>query len=315
MRELTAQLTIALVTWAIWIFFVGLEGIELIKEHFTITLTMLLGSFVAGSTSVGGGAVAFPVFTKVLHIDSETTLIFSLAIQSIGMTAASIMIFFTKIPICWRIIRYSIVAGGLGLLASFFFIRLQISGPDIKYLFSCFSFIVALGLLWMRFSYTKIPQAEQTKPGGLALTISCFIGGALSGIIGTGVDFILFTMMIFIWDYDFKKAIATSVVLMAFNALVGFLAILSSTNYFTGEVVSYWLAAVPIVVVGAPLGAIACRYIHKHVMMYFLFLLIAIDIFSTFFIIGLKPHYLLLVAISIIAFIIYKRQQETKVRH
>jgi len=311
MRELKIQVAIALITWAIWLSFLGLQGLEIIKEHVTIALTMLLGSFVAGSTSVGGGAVAFPIFTKVLHIDSATALIFSLAIQSVGMTAASIMIFLTKIPICWRTIRYSIIAGGLGLLTSFFFIRLHIPSADIKYIFSCFSFLVALGLIWTRLNYEKIPHTHKPQPGKLALMVSCFIGGVLSGIIGTGIDFILFTMMIFIWRYDFKKAIATSVVVMALNALIGFTAILANTHYFEGNVVSYWLAAVPIVVVGAPLGAIACRYIHKHIMMYFLLVLIVVDILSTVFILGIKPYYLLLVMATIGFFIIYKRQQGT----
>lgn len=310
MRELRVQIAIALITWTTWILFVGLEGFEIIKQHFTIALTMLLGSFVAGSTSVGGGAVAFPIFTKVLSIDSATALFFSLAIQSIGMTAAAIMIFLTKIPVCWRTIRYSLIAGGLGLLCSFFFIRLQISGADIKYLFSCFSFIVALGLIWMRFNYEQIAHTEKPQPGRIALTLSCFIGGMLSGIIGTGIDFILFTMMIFIWHYDFKKAIATSVVVMAFNAIIGFAAILTATDYFSGEVVSYWLAAVPIVVIGAPLGAVACRYIDKNIMVYFLLILISVDIFSTVFIIGLKTHYMLLILACIATFLIYKRKLE-----
>lgn len=310
MRELRVQIAIALITWTTWILFVGLEGFEIIKQHFTIALTMLLGSFVAGSTSVGGGAVAFPIFTKVLNIDSATALFFSLAIQSIGMTAAAIMIFLTKIPICWRTIRYSLIAGGLGLLSSFFFIRLQISGADIKYLFSCFSFIVALGLIWMRFNYEQIAHTEKPQPGRIALTLSCFIGGILSGIIGTGIDFILFAMMIFIWHYDFKKAIATSVVVMAFNAIIGFVAILTTTDYFSGEVVCYWLAAVPIVVIGAPLGAVACRYIHKNIMVYFLLVLISIDIFSTVLIIGFKTHYILLILACITAFLIYKHRLE-----
>jgi len=314
MRELRVQIALALITWTTWIVFLGLEGFELIKDHFTIALTMLLGSFVAGSTSVGGGAVAFPIFTKVLSIDSATALFFSLAIQSVGMTAASIMIFLTKIPICWRTIRYSVIAGGLGLLISFFFIRLQISGADIKYLFSCFSFIVALGLIWMRLNYEKLSHTETPQPGRVALALSCFIGGLLSGIIGTGIDFILFTMMIFIWHYDFKKAITTSVVVMAFNALVGFAAILTSTDYFSGKVVSYWLAAVPIVVIGAPLGAVACRYIHKHIMIYFLLILISIDIFSTIFIIGIKIHYFLLILICILTFIFYKYRLDAQQR-
>ncbi len=309
MRGLVIQLFIALITWAIWLLFTDFTGLKVILDNITIALTMLLGSFVAGSTSVGGGAVAFPIFTKVLHIDSNTALIFSLAIQSVGMTAASLMIVLTKMPICFRIIRYSVIAGGLGLLTSLFVVRLHISNADIKYLFSCFSFLVASGLIWTRLNYSKISHIDNPKPAAIPLTISCFVGGLLSGIIGTGIDFILFTLMIFLWHYDFKKAIATSVVIMAINALIGFTAILLATNQFSETIMGYWLAAVPIVVVGAPLGALACKYIHKNIMLYFLLSLILIDIVSTIVIMGIKPNYLIALAVIFMACIYYKKRQ------
>ncbi len=309
MRGVVIQLLIAISTWAIWLLFTNFNGFNIILDNITIALTMLLGSFVAGSTSVGGGAVAFPIFTKVLHIDSNTALIFSLAIQSVGMTAASLMIVLTKMPICFRIIRYSIIAGGLGLLTSLFVVRLHISNADIKYLFSCFSFLVAAGLIWIRLNYDKALHLDNPKPSAIALTISCFIGGMLSGIIGTGIDFIVFTLMIFMWHYDFKKAIATSVVIMAINALIGFTAILLTTNQFSDTIINYWLAAVPIVVIGAPLGALACKYAHKNIMLYFLLVLILIDIVSTVVIMGLKPNYLILLAIVFMGCIYYKKRQ------
>ncbi|MDJ0901719.1 MAG: hypothetical protein QNJ55_23255 [Xenococcus sp. MO_188.B8] len=61
-------------------------------DNWQVALTMVFGSEIAGETSVGGGAVAFPVFTKVLHIAPQDAKLFSLAIQSVGMTAASVAI-------------------------------------------------------------------------------------------------------------------------------------------------------------------------------------------------------------------------------
>jgi uncharacterized protein len=277
MKALKIQLCLLVAVWGVWFLGVGINGLTIIKNHFVIAATMLLGSFVAGSTSVGGGAVAFPVFTKFLHIDSTTALIFALAIQSIGMTSASIIIVLTKTPICTRIIKYSIVAGGLGFFVSFFGIRTHISSIDIRYLFSCFSFLVAAALLWIHFQRGKIPH-EQPRNNKLGLFICCVCGGILSGIIGSGIDFILFSFMIFIWHYDIKKAIATSVIIMASNSITGFITILLFTDLFKGELVNYWLAAIPIVVVGAPLGALACRYWPKKIILTFLLILIFIDI-------------------------------------
>ena len=306
MRGLTIQLIIAISVWSLWLFSLGPStALSIVADNITIALTMLLGSFVAGSTSVGGGAVAFPVFTKVLAIDSYTALLFSLAIQSVGMTAASVLIVLKKIPICLRVIRYSVVMGALGLFTSFFLLRLHIPSADIKYIFSCFSVIVATGLMWTQWQQDATLKEQQAHP--IPLAIACFLGGMLSGIIGTGIDFIVFTLMIFIWQYDFKKAIATSVVVMAINAMVGFVAILIGTEDFQGSVVFYWLAAIPIVVVGAPLGALACRYIHRRVMLYFLLLLIATDIVSTLVIMGIKLPYLAGLALIFCGLLCYKK--------
>jgi len=42
------------------------DGVIIIKRYMTVT--MMFGSFIAGSTSEGGAAVAFPVLTLVFHV-------------------------------------------------------------------------------------------------------------------------------------------------------------------------------------------------------------------------------------------------------
>jgi len=49
-----------------------------------MTITMIFGSMVAGATSEGGGAVAFPVMTLVLKIKPTIARDFSLMTQSCG---------------------------------------------------------------------------------------------------------------------------------------------------------------------------------------------------------------------------------------
>jgi len=45
-----------------------------------VALTMVFGSMLGGGTSDGGGAVAFPIFTKLRHIAPYDARNFSLAI-------------------------------------------------------------------------------------------------------------------------------------------------------------------------------------------------------------------------------------------
>ena len=53
---------------------------------------MLAGSFLAGSSPEGGGAVAFPVFTKALDVPTSVARSFGLCIQAVGMTMATVAI-------------------------------------------------------------------------------------------------------------------------------------------------------------------------------------------------------------------------------
>ncbi len=49
-----------------------------------MSLTMIFGSMVAGATSEGGGAVAFPVMTLALKVPPSVARDFSLMCQSFG---------------------------------------------------------------------------------------------------------------------------------------------------------------------------------------------------------------------------------------
>ncbi len=57
------------------------------------------------------GAIAFPIFTKLLHIAPRDARNFSLAIQSVGMGAASLSILYLRIPIERRALLFAGVPG------------------------------------------------------------------------------------------------------------------------------------------------------------------------------------------------------------
>jgi len=308
------NLVLVVTIWAIWLSVLGTEqAYSTVSRHFEITLTMLFGSFVAGSTSVGGGAVAFPVFTKLLQIPSDITLVFSLAIQSIGMGAASVLIVSTRTPIVPKIIVHSFVFGAIGMGIGLFLLGPVLPSADVRYVFSMFSVIVGVALV---VNHRRVKQGIVSELQHDAQEISAHIlfpvalvGGILSGLIGTGIDFVIFAIMIFLGNYGIRTAIATSVVVMAINAIVGFILVVLFTDRFSGVVVEYWLAAIPIVVVGAPLGAVACRYLPRDFMFYFLMLLITVDVISTLVILGFRVPYLAVLALVLLAMTMVSRRQ------
>lgn len=102
------MLAIALAVWSIWLVGLGYrQAMTAVASHWPITLTMVFGSIIAGGTSLGGGAVAFPVFTKLLQIPPHDAKVFSLAIQAVGMGAASLTIWLTGIRVEGRFILCS----------------------------------------------------------------------------------------------------------------------------------------------------------------------------------------------------------------
>ena len=74
------------------------EGILLssVTSYYPLMISMIFGSMIAGSTPLGGGVVAFPVTVLVLGFSPSQGRDFSLMIQSVGMSAASFLIFTEK---------------------------------------------------------------------------------------------------------------------------------------------------------------------------------------------------------------------------
>ena len=65
----TSEILLSLVVWSIWlVFFTAEPRWHLFAENWFMPITMAVGSFIAGSTSEGGGAVAFPVMTLLFDI-------------------------------------------------------------------------------------------------------------------------------------------------------------------------------------------------------------------------------------------------------
>mmetsp|Transcript_31793 Transcript_31793/g.74254 ORF Transcript_31793/g.74254 Transcript_31793/m.74254 type:complete len:391 (-) Transcript_31793:67-1239(-) len=88
----------AICVYQVWLTIALREDVltEAVSEFYPMMIAMVLGSMIAGSTPLGGGVVAFPVSVLVLGFKPAQGRDFSLLIQSVGMTAASFLIFSKK---------------------------------------------------------------------------------------------------------------------------------------------------------------------------------------------------------------------------
>ncbi|MCB9636778.1 MAG: TSUP family transporter [Sandaracinus sp.] len=86
------------------------------------------------------------------------------------------------------------------------------------------------------------------------LVVAGLIGGVVSSLVGTGLDIVVFAVLVLRLGVSETVATPTSVVLMAIGSALGF-ALRASSGGPHPEAWAYWWTCVPVVVVGAPLGA------------------------------------------------------------
>ncbi|MEK7990418.1 MAG: sulfite exporter TauE/SafE family protein [Thiotrichaceae bacterium] len=278
-------LTIAVLVWAAWLALLGIEpAFNYVAENWQITITMIFGSMIAGGTSIGGGAVAFPIFTKLLHIAPYDAKVFSLAIQSVGMGAATLAIILTRIKVEWRVILWGSFGGFLGVWFGLDALASLLPPPAIKMSFTMMltSFAIMLFIL----NRTGLPHRHETMPvwswhEKTVIFFAGLLGGIMSGLVGNGIDIFVFATMVLLFRMCEKVSTPTSVILMTFNAMAGFALQVFVINDFTPPAMHYWYAAIPVVVVGAPLGAMFCSKLSRETIANMLIALIFIEFISS----------------------------------
>lgn len=254
------------------------------KENVGVPITMAFGSFIAGFTCEGGGAISFPVFTKVLHIDTNVARDFAFASQGVGMTFASISILLKKVPIEKNIIKNVCLGGMIGMLIGTFFVAPYLSNVAVKLIFTVMTVAFAVALILKNFVFDIQEVQEIThfeSKDRLILMIVGMIGGIFSALTGSGIDFVTFSFVTLYYRVDEKVATPTSVIIMAFYASVTAVFKIFITQTYLPESLTMWKLAVPIVAIGAPIGAAACVKVSRNMIVKVLLILIAIELIST----------------------------------
>jgi uncharacterized membrane protein YfcA len=113
------------------------------------------------------------------------------------------------------------------------------------------------------------PSAPMPRfDAAVGLAIGLVAGLCVASVTGVGIDMILYAALILLRRADLKMAIPTSVLIMAFTSLVG----IGAKALFTGVqpgVYENWLAAAPVVALGAPLGVFIVNRIGRMPTLYF----------------------------------------------
>lgn len=300
------------VGWAVYVVVAG--QMSRVARHWASTVTMIFGSFVAGSTPQGGGAIAFPVFTKVLNVGAAPARTFSLTIQAIGMVVAAASILLVGRRVDRRAVLLAGGTGVVGFLAGVMLLgRLQdpfltaiVPAPYVKVTFTIALAAMSLGVVrtmrWGQFGQQHVPWRPRTAAIIVAVGL---VGGLASYLTGSGVDVGLFIVLVLGLGLHPRVGVPTSVVAMAAVSATGSLLLvfhgqLTVDINTAGDVIAIggtafdaalpakqfdlfglWLAAVPVVVWGAPLGTVFIARIPERQLVQFVAGMALLEVLTT----------------------------------
>ena len=239
----------------------------LIKNWFYPAM-MVAGAFVAGFTPEGGGAVAFPVLSVFMHFDRAFARDFSMMIQSVGMTSASVFILTesaeeraTYKPLLWFV-----PTCGVGMVLGMLYLQ-KIPVYIIHALFLALS---ATFVITYYFSDHRGPLTTlviNTNLEKVYLVVVLVVGGMISSLFGTGGDVIVYLLLVTHFNMMAKKACRMSIILQASISILGYSYRAFYDHGLTNYQIRSWLCAFPVVLFMAPFGAYVLSKLHVNWML------------------------------------------------
>lgn len=308
-------------TWLICVTAFGLW--PRVLNNWVATVTMIFGSFIGGSTPQSSGAVAFPVFTKVLGIPAEVARTFALCIQIVGLGTASIVIWIRRRAVDKLAILVIIPTALISFLVSITvfsdratpFWPTTLPGAYVKVGFTLLVMTMAtIVYLGSRVPLREIrPGLSPARPRQIGLLVLAgVLGGFVTAQVGSGADVLFYLVAVVLLGLEPRVAVPTSVPIMAAISLSGllylgigqgmlltqvsdgFVTALGSNPLPPGEYAAtrfdlfgLWLASVPVVCWMAPLGSAFAAAISTRALAVFVGVLAALEVVTT--VIFLKP--------------------------
>lgn len=288
-----------------WVWYMNEQpDISFLTRRWAAALTMIFGSFIAGSSPEGSAAISYPVFTLLLKIPPPVARNFSFAIQSIGMTSATLLILGLRVRVDWNYIRYVTLGGIFGLIFGTYYVVPLISPVAAKLFFV--SLWLSFGItLWRenrnpsRLVFDAIPNFQPADQ--IRLALFGLVGGIISSIFGTGINIFTFCLVTIYYRLNEKVATPSSVIIMTIETLLGFFLHAQILNDFNQESFELWLTCIPVVVFFAPLGAFVITKLARSIIARLLYVILVVQFIGAMIVIGPTASQWLLCIITLSA--------------
>ncbi|HMO62036.1 MAG TPA: sulfite exporter TauE/SafE family protein [Ferruginibacter sp.] len=201
---------------------------EYIGYFFAILIGVSLG-LIGG----GGSILTVPVLVYIFHLDAAAATVYSLFI--VGLTSAVGSVNYLKRGLVH--LRAAMVFG-IPSVAGVFIARLLIVPNIPEHIFSIGQFVVTRHILLMLLfavlmvgaSYNMIKKQKAAPAFNKELCCKNYVMtilqglliGIITGMVGAGGGFMIIPALLFVLHLPMKKAIGTSLLIIALNSLLGF---------------------------------------------------------------------------------------------
>jgi uncharacterized protein len=273
----------------VWIAFMANYDLwYVLQEQLHVIVTMIFGAFVAGSSPEGSASIAYPIFTLYLDISPSVARNFAFAIQSLGMTSASIFILNKHIKVDWLYIKYVSAAGIIGLIIGTYTVAPYVVPLHAKLIFV--SLWLGFGIvLYNRNRRSHIDLRNSVAIEGyrdiIILLLLGLVGGLISSIFGTGINIFSFCFVVIYYHLNEKIATPSSVIIMTIETIIGFGLHALILKDITQQSYEMWWSCIPFVIFFAPLGAWVVHKVSRHSFNHFLYVIFAMQYLGAMYVI------------------------------
>ena len=197
-------------------------------EFFGYLLAVLIGIFL-GIFGGGGSLLAVPVFAYIFSLDEKVATAYSLFTVGISSIVGSIK---QLGNIEWKVTLIFGIPSIIAVWLTRFFIIPNL--PEIIFdnetfiitrrmlIFGIFTLLLFISSFSMIYETNKNVKPINIKNFYVLIIIEGFIVGGLTGFVGAGGGFLIIPALIILIGLDIKKAIATSLIIIALKSTFGF---------------------------------------------------------------------------------------------
>jgi uncharacterized membrane protein YfcA len=200
-------------------------------EYIGFLLALVIG-IVLGLLGGGGSILAVPVLAYLFMLDEKVSTAYSLFIVGISALVGGIKQHKSGL-VDWKTAIIFGIPAVIGVWLTRHFVVPQL--PDVLFEVSSFQFTRRMGMFglfsllmfWAAFSMLQVKTYQSDREGVhfnyLVILIEGLVVGGLTGLVGSGGGFLIIPALVVLSNLEIRKAVGTSLIIIAFKSTLGFL--------------------------------------------------------------------------------------------